>query len=87
MLISIDKRGSVSLPIAIRKKLGLSQGSYLDLSIEAGGNLLLRPVEIYPSVRLSEEGLAKLDEARSSGTGDLPDWLLQEMSDAAADTQ
>jgi len=32
-----------------------------------------------PTVRLSEKGLAKLDEARRSGVEQLPDWLREDM--------
>ena len=85
MLVSIDKRGSISLPAAVRKDLGLVPGTYLDLSILDGGRLALSPVTVYPTVRLSEEGLAKLDEARQSGVDQLPDWLRKEMAGAETD--
>ena len=75
MLVSIDKRGSISLPAAVRKSLGLTPGTYLDLTILDGGKLALSPVAVYPTVRLSDKGLAKLDEARQSGVEQLPDWL------------
>ena len=86
MLVSIDKRGSVSLPASIRKGFNLHPGSFLDLTIQDGGSLLLSPVAVYPTVRLSDQGLEKLDQARQSGVATLPDWLQQEMADAAADT-
>jgi AbrB family looped-hinge helix DNA binding protein len=86
MLVSIDKRGSISLPAAVRKDLNLQPGTFLDLTILDGGNLALSPVAVYPTVRLSDSGLAKLDEARKSGAANLPDWLLKEMADAATDT-
>ena len=85
MLVSIDKRGSISLPAAVRKDLGLVPGTYLDLTILDGGKLALSPVTVYPTVRLSEEGLAKLGEARKSGVEQLPDWLREEMAGAATD--
>ena len=85
MLVSIDKRGSISLPAAVRKDLGLKPGTFLDLTILDGGNLALSPVAVYPTVRLSDKGLAKLDEARQSGVEQLPDWLRKEMTDAATD--
>lgn len=31
MLVSIDKRGSISLPVAVRKDLNLLPGAFLDL--------------------------------------------------------
>ncbi len=86
MLITIDKRGSINLPLAIRKELGLEQGTNLDLTVEEGGRITLHPVVIYRTVRLNDQGLAKLKAARESGTGEMPDWLHQEMNHAEADT-
>ena len=86
MLVSIDKRGSISLPAAVRKDLNLKPGTFLELTILDGGNLALSPVAVYSTVRLSEMGLAKLVEARQSGGDQLPDWLREEMADAATDT-
>lgn len=87
MLITIDKRGSINLPASVRKELGLESGCYLDLSIENGGAVLLRPMTVYPTVRLNDDGLNKLSVARSSGTGEMPDWLVGEMRDAATDSK
>jgi AbrB family looped-hinge helix DNA binding protein len=75
MLLRITKRGCISLPAAVRKELNLDPNSYLELTILDGGNLALSPVVIYPQVRLSDKGLAKLYEARSSGVEPMPDWL------------
>ena len=86
MLISIDKRGSINLPLAVRRELGLDQGVYLDLSVEDGGKIVLHPVAIYRTTRLSEQGLAKLQAARKSGRGELPDWLQRDMHHADADS-
>ncbi|MEI6703428.1 MAG: AbrB/MazE/SpoVT family DNA-binding domain-containing protein [Deltaproteobacteria bacterium] len=85
MLVSIDKRGSISLPSAVRKDLNLYPGSFLDLTILDGGNLALSPVAVYPTVRLSEGGLAKLNEARQSGVEQMPEWLRGEIADASTD--
>lgn len=87
MLVSIDKRGSINLPAAVRKDLGLVPGTYLDLTVLDGGNLALSPVTVYPTVRLSEKGLDKLSEARQSGVERLPDWLREEMAGAATDPE
>lgn len=86
MLIAIDKRGSINLPAAVRKKLRLEKGTYMDLSLSKGGAIVLCPVAIYPTIRLSDRGLAKLREARQSGRGKLPDWLVKEMKSAEADS-
>ena len=78
MLIAIDKRGSINLPAAIRRQLGLEIGSYLDLQLAEGGLLVLQQVEIVRTIRLSESGLAKLNEARICGTTKMPPWLQQD---------
>ena len=82
MLITIDKRGSINIPLAVRKALGLEQGSCLDLSVDEGGRISLHPIVMYRTVRLSDLGNAKLREARTSGTGEMPDWLRREMINA-----
>ena len=85
MLIAIDKRGSINLPAAIRRELGLENGAYLDVSLGDGGTVILHPVEIFRAVRLSPQGLAKLEEARQSGSEEtMPAWLTKEIKDAEA---
>lgn len=87
MLVSIDKRGSINLPVSLRKSLDLHPGSFLELNILDGGLLELTPVEVFPTVRLSDAGIAKLNEARESGVDKMPDWLLKGMADAATDPE
>ncbi len=87
MLIAIDKRGSINLPAAIRKELGLANGDYLDIRVIEGGAVVLQPVEIFRTVRLAEQGLAKLNEARQSGTARMPTWLVEEMRNAEPDPE
>jgi len=87
MLIAIDKRGSINLPAALRKELGLKNGAYLDLSVSEGGVVVLQPVEIFRSVRLAKQGLDKLNEARQSGNAEMPAWLTEEMKNAEADPE
>lgn len=82
MLITVDKRGSINLPKTLRKELGIESGSYLNLKIEEGGAILLQPVSVYPSIRLSKKGIAKIEEARKSGTGKMPEWMLREIKNA-----
>ena len=64
MLVAIDKTGSINLPSAIRKEMGLGTGSHLDIEVLEGGAIVLTPVAIYPTVKLNEKGLSKLTEAR-----------------------
>ncbi|MBI4690016.1 MAG: AbrB/MazE/SpoVT family DNA-binding domain-containing protein [Nitrospirae bacterium] len=87
MLIAIDKRGSINLPTAVRKRFKLEKGTYLDLSFSKGGAIVLSPVEIYPTVRLNDKGIAKLQEARHSGRRKLPEWIVKEMKSADADSK
>ncbi|MFO7802978.1 MAG: AbrB/MazE/SpoVT family DNA-binding domain-containing protein [Desulfovermiculus sp.] len=87
MLVTIDKRGSINLPTSVRKDLGISPGTHLELTIEPGGALTLYPVEIYRSVQLSDAGLAKIQEARASDTSQLPEWFDQELAHAESDTK
>jgi AbrB family looped-hinge helix DNA binding protein len=87
MLIAIDKRGSINLPASIRKELGLANGAYLDIQVVEGGAVVLQPVEIFRTVRLAEQGLTKLKEARQSGATDMPTWLSEEMNDAEPDPE
>ena len=87
MIIAIDKRGSINLPASLRKELGLKNGNHLNISVEEGGVIVLQPVVIYPTLQLSEQGLAKLKEARESGIGSIPPWFDEEIKDAGADSK
>ena len=82
MLITVDKRGSINLPKTLRKELGIESGSYLNLEIEEGGAIVLHPVSVYPTTRLSTKGLTKLEEARKRGKGKLPEWMVREIKSA-----
>ena len=87
MLITIDKRGSINLPAAVRKELNLDKGAYLDLTVIKGGTIVLNPVAVYPTVQLSEAGLKKIGEARKSSKVKMPDWLAKEVKRAKADNK
>ncbi|MFO7726923.1 MAG: AbrB/MazE/SpoVT family DNA-binding domain-containing protein [Desulfonatronovibrio sp.] len=87
MLVTIDKRGSISLPASLRKDMGIGPGSHLELAIEPGGAITLYPVEIYRTIKLSDEGLSKLQAARESEKSAFPEWFEQEMGYARADTE
>ncbi len=87
MLIPVDKRGSINLPKTLRKELGIESGSYLNLKVEKGGAIVLHPVSIYPSIRLGTKGLTKLEEARKSGKGKLPEWMIKEIESATTHSE
>ena len=80
MLVQIDQRGSLNLPVKIRQSLGLEKGSNFELEVAEGGDIILHPVEIHRTVRLSNQGLEKISEARKSGKGELPKWITDEMN-------
>jgi AbrB family looped-hinge helix DNA binding protein len=85
MLVAIDKRGSINLPLAMRKEMGLGTGSHLDIEVLEGGAIILTPVAIYPTVKLNEKGLGKLTEARRSGTLKMPAILAKKIKNARTD--
>jgi hypothetical protein len=65
----------------------LDHESYLELSVENGNLIVLEPVTVQRNIRLNNKGLAKLEEARKSGAGELPEWLIGEMRNAGTDTE
>jgi len=87
MLITVDKRGSINLPAGLRKQLMLSPGSYLKLTVQEGGAIILQPGSIFPTIQLNEQGLEKIREARESGTGKLPNWIVEDMNRAKSNTK
>lgn len=87
MLVTIDKRGSISLPASVRKELGFRPGTHLELLVEAGGAITLFPVEIYRTIKLNDVGLSKLNEARASETTTFPDWFKEEIAHAPTDSE
>lgn len=86
MLVALDKYGSITLPSQLRQKLGIENETYLELSFDDDGVIFLHPVSIQRTVRLNENGLNKLEKARKSGTGQLPEWLIEDMKNAETDT-
>jgi len=87
MLVAIDKYGTITLPASLRREFGLNQESYLEMSVEDGKRIVFEPVTVQRNIRLNDNGLNKLEEARESGTGELPEWLIGEMRNAKADTE
>ena len=87
MLITMDQYGSITLPASVRKEFGLKEESYLDLSLEDDGVILLTPTSVQRNIRLNDKGLAKLEEARRDGEGEFPEWLEKEMRNARTETE
>ena len=87
MLVTIDKRGSISLPASVRKDLGFQPGTHLELTVAPGGAITLFPIEIYRSIKLSDAGVLKIKEARASEPATFPEWFGEELADAGTDTE
>lgn len=87
MIVTIDKRGSINLPVSVRKDLGIKPGTHLELSVEPGGAIYLYPVEFYRTIKLNDSGLLKLKEARDSETDKFPDWFEEELGNAGIDSE
>jgi AbrB family looped-hinge helix DNA binding protein len=87
MLVTIDKRGSISLPASVRKDLGFRPGTHFELTVEPGGAITLFPVEIYRSIKLNDSGISKIQEARASEPATFPEWFAKELADAGTDAE
>jgi len=87
MLVTIDKRGSINLPVSVRKDLGFRPGTHLELTVKPGGAITLFPVEIYRSIRLNDSGVSKLKEARESEPAAFPKWFDRELAHTVADSK
>lgn len=87
MFVTIDKRGSINLPVSLRRQLGISPGSNLKLSVEPGGSIRLYPVEFFRKIKLSDAGLEKLKEARDSEPSNFPDWFQEVRRDAGTGSE
>ncbi len=87
MLVAVDRYGNITLPGPLREKLGLEKEAYFELSVEDQGSIILHPVTVQRTIRLNENGLNKLKDARKSGTGKLPEWLTEDMESAKADAE
>jgi AbrB family looped-hinge helix DNA binding protein len=47
-VVKLGKKGQVSIPTAILRKLGLEGGQHLIVELGEGGAIVLRPAGIYP---------------------------------------
>jgi AbrB family looped-hinge helix DNA binding protein len=62
--IQINKRGSLTLPKALRRRLGLEQGGVVMAEATDGG-ILLRPAVAYPIEIYSDERVGAFDAAEA----------------------
>ena len=65
MVVSINSRGTLTLPSNIRKELNIKDGDYFQIDINAG-KIVITPVVIVPKNQLSEKGKKKEKEASES---------------------
>jgi AbrB family looped-hinge helix DNA binding protein len=64
-VVKLGRKGQVSIPAAILKKLGLAGGSHLIVELAPDGAIVLRPAGIYPIEIYTDERIAEfLEEGR-----------------------
>ena len=59
MIVTLQSRNTITVPLEVRRELHLEPGDPLEANVE-GGRLVLTPVAVVPrSLRLSEDGAAR----------------------------
>jgi AbrB family looped-hinge helix DNA binding protein len=61
-LVKLGKKGQVSIPTSILKKLGLEGGQHLIVEASEDGAILLRPASIYPIEIYTDERMAEFEK-------------------------
>jgi AbrB family looped-hinge helix DNA binding protein len=64
--VRVKDKAQITLPVRVRKALGIKEGDYLNVSLE-GGRVMLTPqvmLDRPPEGLLSAEGLRMVEEAR-----------------------
>lgn len=64
-LVKLGKKGQLSIPRAILKKLGIDREMPMSVEITADGAIILRQVGIYPLEIYTEQRLQEFEEADS----------------------
>ncbi|MBO3463048.1 MAG: AbrB/MazE/SpoVT family DNA-binding domain-containing protein [Aetokthonos hydrillicola CCALA 1050] len=62
-VIKLRKKGQVSIPKAILKRLGLETETMLSVEITADGAIILRPAGVYPIQMYTEGQIEEFFEA------------------------
>jgi AbrB family looped-hinge helix DNA binding protein len=62
-LVKLGKKGQVSIPKAVLKKLGLEHEAALLVDITPDGSIILRPAGIYPIEIYGEQRLTEFEQA------------------------
>lgn len=62
-LVKLGKKGQVSIPKAVLRKLGLEHEAAFLVDVTADGSIILRPAGVYPIEIYSDERVREFDEA------------------------
>ena len=62
-LVKLGKKGQVSIPKAVLKKLGLEPAAALLVDVTVDGSIVLRPAGVYPIEIYSDKRLQEFAEA------------------------
>jgi AbrB family looped-hinge helix DNA binding protein len=60
-IVKLGRRGQVSIPAAILKRLGLEGGRHLIVEAAEDGAIVLRPAGIYPIEIYTDERIAEFE--------------------------
>lgn len=87
MILTLQKRGTITVTRELRNKLGIEPGELLEADIE-NGRLILTPVSVIPrTLTLTDGGEKKIKEAEEDinhgrvKTFDSADELLKELEE------
>lgn len=60
-VVKLGRKGQVSIPAAILRKLGLEGGAHLIVELGPDGTILLRPAGIWPIEIYTDERIAEFE--------------------------
>ena len=60
-IVSVNQRGSLTLPKDVRDRLGIAKGGQVILDVNDGGAVTLRPGAVFPVEIYSEERVRQFD--------------------------
>ena len=66
IVVSINERGTLTLPKAVRTKLGLTSAGQVLLDCDEAGQVVLRPCATFPIELYSPERVAEFQEAEAA---------------------
>jgi antitoxin PrlF len=69
-LVQLSPRGQVTLPIDVRRVLGVKAGDAMVVSVE-GGRIVLSPAVVTPVERYTDERLAEFEQASQMTAAEL----------------